>query len=389
MQPPQTSPTALVMTGGGARAAYQVGVLRAIARRWPEFFPPVITGVSAGAINAIALAGRQGSFAEAVGLLSRLWGGLKTEDVFRADAPSLTRLGLRWTRQLFSGGQGPGQKARGLVDTAPLRELITRVIQADGGVDAVERNIYSGQLDAFGITATNYGTGRSVTWVQGRNVRAWDRPGRHSLRDRIGVEHVMASSALPFIFPAIRVGGAWYGDGGIRQIAPLSPVIHLGAARILAVNTRYARTVAEAERPAVADYPPPAQIMGVLMNAVFLDSMDQDAMTTRYRSRLARLLPEGERGELRPVDLLVIRPSQDLGRLAAEYEFELPGPFRFLMRGLGTQETDSPDWLSMLLFEPAFLQRLMEIGEADAEARIEEIGEFLGLAYERPYSPSS
>jgi NTE family protein len=368
--------TALVMSGGGARAAYQIGVLRAIVRRWPDFSPPIITGVSAGAINAAALATRSASFAEAVGLLTRLWSGLTTEQVFRTDPASFSDIGLRWARRLSSAGRA-GRRARGLVDTEPLRDLLTRVVGPNGG-ECVDANVFAGRLDAFAVTATDYGTGRSVTWVQGRGVHAWDHPSRHSIRSRIGVEHVMASAALPLFFPAVRVEGAWYGDGGIRQVAPLSPALYLGARRILAVSTRWPRTAEEASVPVVADYPPPAQILGVLMNAVFLDTLDQDVKMARRISRLTRRLPEDRRDGLRPVEILMIRPSQDLSRLAADYEVELPRTFRYLMRGLGTRETNSPDWLSMLLFEPAFLRRIMDLGEADAEARISEIGTFLG-----------
>jgi NTE family protein len=374
---PQPAALALVMSGGGARAAYQVGILRAIARRWPAFRPDIITGVSAGAINAITLAARRTSFAEAVGLLSRLWSNLHSDNVFRTDPSSLRQIGWRWVRRLGSGGTA-GRGAEGMLDTDPLRQLISLVVGVDGD-EAIEHNIFAGELDAFAISATNYGTGRSVTWVQGRNIRSWDVPEHQSIRTGIGVDHVMASAALPLIFPAVFVGGAWYGDGGIRQIAPLSPAVRLGAQRILAVNTRYPKTIEEAARPAVLDYPPPAQIVGVLMNAIFLDTMDQDTVTLRRISELVRRLPADERGDLAPVDLMVLRPSVDIGRLAAEYEVTLPGPFRFLMRGLGSLETESPDWLSMLLFEPAYLQRLIEIGEADAEAQINEIGAFLRL----------
>lgn len=372
------SPLALVMSGGGARAAYQVGVLRALARRWPAFQPQIITGVSAGAINAASLAGYPGPFVEALEDLGQLWAGLTTEQVFRTDNPSLLRIGFRWAKRLFSGGEA-GQEAHGLLDTAPLYQLLTRHLDPRGnGIEGVDENIRAGRLDAFGITATNYATARSVTWVQGRDVRSWDLPRRRSVDARIGVEHVMASAALPLVFPAVQVGDAWYGDGGIRLTAPLSPALHLGAHRILAVSTRYARTAVEAEAPAVPGYPPPAQILGVLMNSIFLDLLDQDATTLHRISRLTEELDPEQRGELRPVELLVIRPSQDLGELAGDYEPELPPTFRFLMRGLGTRETRSPDWLSMLLFEPDYLRHIMEIGERDAEAQIDEIGALLG-----------
>ncbi len=370
------------MSGGGARAAYQVGVLRALARRHPDFRPDIITGVSAGAINAASLASHPGTFGDAVEALSGLWTNLTTDQVFRTDGPSLLGIGWRWARRLLSGGEA-GRAAHGFVDTEPLRRLLRRHLDPSGdGIRGIERNIHDGRLHAFGLTATDYATGRSVTWVQGRAFRAWDLPKRKSVTARVGVEHVMASAALPFIFPAVRVegpaGAAWYGDGGIRLTAPLSPALHFGAGRILAVSTRYARTTREAERPATVGYPPPAQIAGVLMNGIFLDLLDQDATTLRRISRLTEECAPHERDGLRPVDLLVVRPSQDLGRLAGDYEPELPPPFRFLMRGLGTRETRSPDWLSLLLFEPDYLRHLIALGERDAEARIGEVGTLLG-----------
>jgi NTE family protein len=183
----------------------------------------------------------------------------------------------------------------------------------------------------------------------------------------------------------VRIGGSWHGDGGIRQIAPLSPTLRLGASRILAVNTRYVRSAEEAEAPAIADYPPPAQIVGVLMNAVFLDSMDQDAQTLTRISSLAKQLPEAERDGLRPVEILTLRPSQDVARIAAEYEIDLPPAFRFAMRGLGSRETESPDWLSMLLFEPAYIRRVMDLGESDAEERLVELAAILHLPYRQEF----
>jgi NTE family protein len=191
------------------------------------------------------------------------------------------------------------------------------------------------------------------------------------------VEHVMASAALPLFFPAVQLTDGWYGDGGIRLTAPLSPVLHLGARRILAISTRYGKSVEEADRPLVQGYPPPAQIIGVLMNAIFLDLMDQDALRLeRLNSLLARLKQEDREG-LRPVRLLVLRPSVDLGRLAGRYEPRLPRVFRFLTRGLGTRATESPDFLSLILFQPDYLQALIETGESDAEARADEIDAFL------------
>ena len=187
----------------------------------------------------------------------------------------------------------------------------------------------------------------------------------------------MASSALPFFFPAIEINGAWYGDGGIRLTAPLSPAIHLGATRLLAVTTRYARSHAEAQRPVISGYPPPAQVAGILFNAIFLDQFDGDALQLRQINRLLEGRPESMRDGLRPIDLLVLRPSEDLGRLANAYEADLPKAFRFLTRGLGTKETRSNDMLSLVMFQPDYVKHLIEMGEADARARLPEIREFL------------
>jgi NTE family protein len=187
----------------------------------------------------------------------------------------------------------------------------------------------------------------------------------------------MASAALPFFFPAVEVDGSWYGDGGIRLTAPLSPAVHLGATRIMAISTRYARSREEADRPSIAAYPPPAQVAGVLYNAIFLDQLDGDALEMRRINDLIRRLPQSERNGLRPIDLLLLRPSVDLGRLANDYEPDLPRPFRFLARGLGTRETRSNDMLSLVMFQPDYIRRLIEIGEADAAVRIDDIRRFL------------
>jgi NTE family protein len=190
----------------------------------------------------------------------------------------------------------------------------------------------------------------------------------------------MASSALPFFFPAVEVDGAWYGDGGIRLTAPLSPAVHLGARHVIAVSTRYAGTREEADRPAVIGYPPPAQVAGVLYNAIFLDQLDSDALHMQQVNDFVARLPEVHRNGLRRIELLVVRPSQDLGRLANAYEPELPRAFRFLTRGLGTRETRSNDMLSLVMFQTDYVKRLIELGENDAQAWLPEIRRFLSVA---------
>jgi NTE family protein len=370
-----------MLSGGGARAAYQVGFLRLLAREFPGVVPGILTGVSAGGINAAYLATRQEPFAEKVERLADVWGGIRIEDVFRVDLRDLASRTLRWGGRLLSGGRHPMPPARSLVDTSPLRELVGRLLDADGAeVPGIAQNLQAGWLRAIALTASSYSTGQSVTWVQTRDdchIDAWERPQRKSISCRLGVEHVMASAALPFFFPAVEVDGRWYGDGGIRLTAPLSPAVHLGARRIIAVSTRYARTRDEADRPAIADYPPPAQVAGVLYNAIFLDQLDGDALELRRINDLIARLPEAERNGFRHIDLLLLRPSVDLGRLANEYEPELPRPFRFLTRGLGTRETRSNDMLSLVMFQADYVRRLIELGEADARTRIDDIRRFL------------
>ncbi len=368
----------LVMGGGGARAAYQVGFLRHLARRFPDLEIPIVTGVSAGAINAAHLAAHHGTFAQAVSELDALWCNLRIEDVFRVDPASLARMVTRWGLQLVSGGLRKGTRARGLVDATPLREFLTEVLHAvDGEITGIAHNLARKRLRAVAISTSSYTTGQSITWVQGSEIREWERPARRSVKTVLTVEHVMASAALPLFFPAVQIGSGWYGDGGIRLTAPLSPALHLGARRILVVSTRYARSMGEADAPEVHGYPPPAQVIGVLMNSVFLDLLDQDAFRLERMNRLLRKLPPEERESLRPVDLMILRPSKDLGVLANDYEPQLPRTFRFLTRGLGTTETESPDALSLILFQPDYLQRLVETGEEDAEARADEIEAFI------------
>jgi NTE family protein len=375
---PAQSDLGLVMGGGGARAAYQVGFLRYLARKFPDLEVPIVTGVSAGGINAALLASHHGSFSQAVRELVSLWERLTVKEVFRVDAPSLSWIGLRWGLQLLSGGVGGAVRVRGLVDTTPLRNYLSEVLHAvDGELTGIQYNLTLGRLKACALSTSSYTTGQSLTWIQGRNLRDWTRPQRSSQQTVLTVDHVMASSALPLFFPAIEIDDEYFGDGGVRMSAPLAPAIHLGAERILAISTRYDRTAAEARTPDFTGYPPPAQVLGVLLNSVFLDLLDQDELRTDRLNRLLRKIPPEQWGDLRPVSLLVLRPSVDLGRLANEFEPQLPKTFRFLTRGLGTKQTKSPDFLSMVLFQPDYIGRLIELGETDAEARADEIDAFI------------
>ncbi len=367
-------PLALVMGGGGARAAYQVGFLRALAHRHPRLKVPIITGVSAGAINAVHLAAHPGSFAEAVEDLAELWLSLTMDRVFEVDPRHLTLNTLRWGLQLISGGLLGRPRIQSLMDTTPLRDFLAGPLEArHGPIPGIQANLDAGRLRAVAISTSSYTTGRSITWVQGAGIQPWARPQRRAMLGPLTLDHIMASTALPLFFPAVQIGEEWYGDGGIRLSAPLSPAVHLGAGRILALSTRFEPTAREAALPFTRGYPPPAQVIGSLLNAVFLDLLDQDAWRVEKINRLLRKIPPEERHELRIIDLLTLRPSRDLAQLAGDFEAELPPFFRYLIRGLGTRETESPDVLSFLLFEPGYLARLVEMGERDANARIGEI----------------
>ena len=372
----------LVLSGGGARAAYQVGVLRILAREFPEAIPDILTGVSAGGINAAFLAARPEPYQQRIDELAEMWSHLRIEEVFSVDLHNIGWRMLRWGGRLISGGKSPLPPAKSMVDTKPLQKLLERELHAtpNGPIEGIAENLRAGWLRAFALTASSYTTGQSITWVQTREdcaMPAWERPLRKSCMCPLRVDHVMASAALPFFFPAIEVDGAWYGDGGIRLTQPLSPAIHLGADRIIAVTTRYAKTREEADHPAIVAYPPPAQVAGVLFNAIFLDQLDSDAMQLRQINELIQKHPEDKRMGLRPIELLVLRPSEDLGRIANAYEVDLPKSFRFFTRGLGTKETRSNDMLSLVMFQTDYIKRLIELGESDAHARCHDIEKFL------------
>ena len=368
--PPGRDDLALVLVGGGARAAYQVGFLGELIRRHPTARFPILAGTSAGAINATWLAAREGSLAGAIGELVEHWRRQGVDRVFRVDSPSLIGLVLRWGLRLVSGGWTFAPRVRGLLDTAPLRATLRERLKPEpnGEIAGIARNLAAGRLRALAVSTSSYSTGQSVIWVQGGDLADWSRPYRRGRRAPITVEHVMASAALPLFFPAVRLDDGWHGDGGIRMMAPCSAPIHLGARRILAVSNRHRGTTQEASRPVIHDYPPPAQIAGQLLNAMFLDDLDHDGLTLMRLNSLVRALPPDRRQGLHPVELVVIRPSEDLGRLSLQFEPQLPRTFRHLTRGLGSRETTSPDLLSLLMFQPDYIQRLLELGAADAVA---------------------
>ena len=306
----------------------------------------------------------------------------------RVDPVDLASRVTRWGLRLIAGGSRQTARTRSLVDTEPLRQLLTHTLDAGPGgrLDRITRNLEAGVVRAVALTASSYMTGQSVTWAQSRgrfDALLGDGAQRERIDGSLNVDHVMASGALPFVFPPVAVDDAWYGDGGIRLTAPLSPAIHLGARKIIAVSTRYQPSAYEAPRVSTTGHCRPPQVGGTLLNAIFLDMLDADALRVEQFNSVIDRLPAAARGGLRHVDVLVLRPSQDLGRVANDFEAHLPRGFRFLLRGPGSRDTRSNDTLSLLMFQRDYISRLIDLGEADARMRAPEIAAFLGLESRR------
>jgi NTE family protein len=366
---------ALVLSGGGARASYQVGVLAAVTERVPELEVPILTGVSAGAINATSLASSPSSFSAAVGTLRREWKGLTADNVYRVRPVSVVRSSIRWLLQFLLGKRsGPGV-VRGLMDMSPLRRVLSQTMVMDG----IARNIAAGRLDAVALSATSYTTGRTVTFVQGSdNVPTWQRAQRAAVRTELRLDHVLASAAIPIVFAAVKLEDGFYGDGSVRQTAPLAPAIHLGARKLIAVSMRMPREPAAPSVP-IGDYPAAAEVVSLLFNAVFLDSIDADAERMDRINQLVAALPPSQASPagLRKVDLLLLRPSRDLGLLAHGYETKLPSLVRLAVQGMGGRRARGSDMISYLMFEPSYTETLMDLGYSDASAQWPRIEEFL------------
>lgn len=372
----------LVLGGGGARGAYQAGALRAIsdilnAKRCPF---AVLTGISSGAINAVALAVGADDFPRTVERLCSTWESLTPSKVYRTDAPTLAWLGLRWISDLTTGGMLGSRRVNHLLDTQPLRVLLQREFD----MSRLPQHFASGILRGVAVSAVNYLTGTNVTFFDGApEIEPWFRRGRITVREPLGIDHVMASAAIPIFFPPVRMDGRIYGDGGVRQTAPLGPAIHLGAERILSIGIRYARPSpvtlglheqSHAKSVTVSD------IAGVLLNASFLDALDNDLERLERINRTIAAIPEPERDKLadplRFVPSLALRPSQDLGRLAADQYTRFPAMLRHLLRGIGATGDTGWDLLSYLAFQPAYVKKLIELGAHDTFARRDEILEF-------------
>jgi NTE family protein len=376
--PERPGDLAVMLTGGGARAAYQVGLLRGLARHFPDLHFQIITGVSAGAINAIFLASNGGSLTEKVEQLTELWCALECHHVFWPNYSSL--LPFRTVlKTLFP--KRFGRRPHGLFNPAPLAGLLRQIFHSPMRrvpIEGIRRNLAKGCLKAVALIGLDYSSGQAVHWVQGRNIEIFEGSNYRSVPAEITVEHVLASAALPFILPAVRIGDRWYGDGGIRLSAPLSPAVHLGARRILAMSTGYQRTPDEGSRPVLRGYPQAGQIMGQLVNAIFLDVIDEDVSRMQRMNEMLLKMPPESRNGFQLIDLFVLRPSNDIGKLASSYLRFLPRSMKWFTRAIGSSETESADFMSLLMFEPNYMRLLIEIGEEDIESRLGELRAFLG-----------
>ena len=368
----------LIMTGGGARAAYQVGVLRALAELLPAEVHtpfPIICGTSAGAINAAVLAMNAGDFRRGVRRLMAVWKNFRVHHVYRADPWGAISNSARWIYTVLTGGAFD-QRPVSLLDNAPLAVLLGRQLE----FPAIQRAIDAGHLAAFSVTCSGYTSGQSVTFFQGvPSLQPWQRARRIGVPMPITLEHLLASSALPFIFPPVHINREYFGDGSMRQIAPVSPALHLGADRLLVVGVGRQQ---QPERVRSETHPSLAQIAGHALNSIFLDSLEVDLERLQRINRTIEMIPpetlERSNYPLHEVEFRVITPSEELERIAVTHAGELPLTIRTLLHMVGAMRRSGANLLSYLLFERSYCRALIRLGYQDTLARKDELTAFLG-----------
>ena len=365
----------LVLTGGGARAAYQVGVVKAVRDILgnPARNPfPILCGTSAGAINATTLAAYADNFTRAVGNLLEVWENMHVDHVYKADTASIVRGGARWLSALMLISR---RNPISLLDNTPLQQMLHATLP----FARIQDNIDTGALYAVSVTASGYTSGQSVSFFQGGpGTEGWERNQRIGAAVTMKLEYLLASAALPFIFPAVKVHREYFGDGSMRQIAPISPALHLGADRVMVVGT--GRQTLDTARARSSVYPSLAQIAGHALNSIFLDTLAVDLERLERINRTVSLIPPEKLAEggttLKPIKVLFISPSQPIERIAARFLHELPRPVRFLLRPTGAMNRSGSNLASYLLFEQSFCRALVDLGYQDTVARESEVREF-------------
>lgn len=376
--------TGLILSGGGARAAYQVGVLSAIGDLLPDATHnpfPVIVGTSAGAINAVGLACGAMNFTDAIRQLTKVWQGFHTHQVYRSDWPGVVRQAARFIGHSLLGMGREIPVA--LLDNSPLRQLLERELDLSGIGASLARK----RLRAVAVTAFGYNSDRAVTFYQGRtSIEPWSRHRRLGVPTRLKFEHLLASAAIPLIFPPVKVSDEYFGDGAVRQSAPISPALHLGATRALVIGVSgkpdYDRSDSATAGKLKERPPSLAQIGGHLLNSTFIDSLEGDIELLERINRMNLMLPVAStlgRPEFKSVEVLVVSPSQSIDQIAARHRHELPRALRFFLRGAGATKSSGGGVLSYLLFEAGYCNELIELGYQDAMNQKEKLCQFLGL----------
>ncbi len=379
----------LALGGGGARGAYQAGVLSGIAEVIGTDFGSqpfsIITGVSAGAINASYLASAAGTFLDQTQSMLDMWSELVSKQVIRTDPLALGRIALSWAKDLSTGGVLGKPTSTHLLDSTPLREFMAKHIDPE----RIARNIRSGAIDALSVTCTSYATGTSISFFDTLEDVSWTRSARIGVKTTLKLEHILASSAIPVFFQPVRIDDNYYGDGGIRSSTPLSPAIHLGADRIITIGVRYPRKNLEAlemHQRAHMNGITLADIAGVLLNSLFLDAIEFDyERLQRINETVSLLAPEARQlstHKLKRIPTLLFLPSEDLGALAAKQFSRFPSLMRYLLHGIGASHDKGADLLSYLAFDYEYTKQLALIGRKDALARAAEIREFVEAPFE-------
>lgn len=374
----------LILSGGGARAAYQVGVLKAIAQIVPRNSPlpfPILCGTSAGSINALTLAIHADKFRGGVKRLCYVWGNFHIDQVFKTDTPVLLSSSVRWLATMLLRGMG-SKNPVALLDRSPLNELLRTYLPCEKIQESIDKSF----LHALSITTSGYSSGQSVSFFQGAShLQAWQRVRRIGVPTKLTIDHLMASSAIPLVFAPVRIHREYFGDGSMRQTAPISPALHLGAERILVIGVRHQN---QQQREKTFAPPSLAQIGGHVLNSIFLDALEADLERVERINQTLRLIPDHHLEEgntvLRHVDVLTISPSQDISEIALKHVEQMPQRVRLMLRGIGALNQSGATLTSYLLFEEAFCKELIELGFNDAIRQQSQLRNFIAPAAHNP-----